>query len=323
MPSITGVTFPASTSSLRATRSARFCDLDGRFALLAHEHGHDREPDHAAELAAGVSSTVGEQRPVGGEGSPRRRHRVVPHVVEDEVVARSALPEVLLGVVDDMVGPDRADHVQVLRAGHAGDLGTERLGDLHGERAHASRRPVDENLLPRLDLPSSRRSWRAVVADTPTAAACSKVRLAGFSTKWSSLADAYSANAPVHHPKTSSPGRSCVTSLPTASTVPAMSVPGNLVLRLAQSRGHAHDERRARHEDPVTDVDRRRVDADQDLGVPDLGLLDVPCLQDIRRAVLLLNDRLHRWSPLLASFAHVRRLDHKLEAHVVRGHHHM
>ena len=65
-----------------------------------------------------------------------------------------------------------------------------------------------------------------MVADTPTAAACSKVRLAGLSTKWSSLADAYSAKAPVHHPNTSSPGRSPFTSLPTASTVPAMSVPG-------------------------------------------------------------------------------------------------
>ncbi len=71
-----------------------------------------------------------------------------------------------------------------------------------------------------------------MVADTPTAAACSKVRLAGFSTTWPSLADAYSAKAPVHHPNTSSPGRSCVTSLPTASTVPAMSVPGTWFLGL-------------------------------------------------------------------------------------------
>jgi hypothetical protein len=31
-------------------------------------------------------------------------------------------------------------------------LGPERLGDLHGVRAHASRRPVDEDLLPRLEL---------------------------------------------------------------------------------------------------------------------------------------------------------------------------
>ena len=35
---------------------------------------------------------------------------------------------------------------------HAGDLGTERLGDLDGERADAARRPVDQDLLPGLDL---------------------------------------------------------------------------------------------------------------------------------------------------------------------------
>src|SRR5687767_9599468 len=43
---------------------------------------------------------------------------------------------------------------------------------------------------------------------------------------WSSLAATYSANAPAPHPNTSSPGRSRCTSLPTASTVPATSVPG-------------------------------------------------------------------------------------------------
>ena len=35
---------------------------------------------------------------------------------------------------------------------HAGDLGAERLGDLHGERAHAAGRAVDQDLLPGLDL---------------------------------------------------------------------------------------------------------------------------------------------------------------------------
>ncbi len=86
--------------------------------------------------------------------------------------------------------------------------------------------PLIRTFWPGWTLPSSRRSWRAVDADTPTEAACSNVRLAGFSRNWSSVARAYSANAPATHPKTSSPGRRRVTSLPTASTVPATSVPG-------------------------------------------------------------------------------------------------
>ena len=63
-------------------------------------------------------------------------------------------------------------------------------------------------------------------ADTPMAAACSNVRLAGFVVSASSEVDAYSAKAPLHEPKTSSPGFSRVTLLADASTVPAMSVPG-------------------------------------------------------------------------------------------------
>src|SRR5665811_2366367 len=41
----------------------------------------------------------------------------------------------------------------------------------------------------------------------------------------SSETDAYSAYAPTHQPKTSSPGRNRVTLVPTASTCPATSVP--------------------------------------------------------------------------------------------------
>ena len=51
-------------------------------------------------------------------------------------------------------------------------------------------------------------------------------------TNWSSLAAAYSANAPAHQPKTASPDRSRCTSVPTASTVPATSVPGTATFGL-------------------------------------------------------------------------------------------
>ncbi len=41
--------------------------------------------------------------------------------------------------VDDMVGAERADQLDVANAAHAGDVSAEGLGDLHGERADASR----------------------------------------------------------------------------------------------------------------------------------------------------------------------------------------
>lgn len=66
---------------------------------------------------------------------------------------------------------------------------------------------------------------RAVLPASGTAAACSNVRLSGFGSTTSWEAHTYSANAPSASPNTSSPGRSRVTSLPTASTRPAKSVP--------------------------------------------------------------------------------------------------
>src|SRR5450759_2214288 len=78
---------------------------------------------------------------------------MVRHVVEDKVVTLPTLGEVLLGVVDDVVSANGADHVDVLRAAHAGYFGAECFGDLNGERPEASRRSVDQDLMTWLDLP--------------------------------------------------------------------------------------------------------------------------------------------------------------------------
>ena len=80
-------------------------------------------------------------------------------VVEDQVVALITAGEVLLRVVDDVVCADRSDQVHLRRAAHAGHFCAERLGDLHRERADASPRAVDQDLLAGLDL--------ALIAKTP------------------------------------------------------------------------------------------------------------------------------------------------------------
>src|ERR1700687_2222103 len=76
---------------------------------------------------------------------------MVRDVVEDEVIALSALGEVLSGVVDDVVSADGADHVHVLGAAHSSHLGAKRFGDLHGECTKASGSAVDQDLLTGLD----------------------------------------------------------------------------------------------------------------------------------------------------------------------------
>ena len=122
--------------------------LDGWFGLLAHEHGREHRPHGAAELAVGVPAAVRDQSPAWRERAPGPCHRMVPDVVEDQVITFRAAGEVLARVVDDVVGTDRAKKVRVLRTGHAGHGSTHGLGDLHGEGAHAARCAVDEDLLP-------------------------------------------------------------------------------------------------------------------------------------------------------------------------------
>ena len=67
----------------------------------------------------------------------------------------------------------------------------------------------------------------------------------------------------------------------------------NAVLWLAQPGSQAHHVRHARHQDPVTDVDGCGMNPDQHVAVADLWHFDVPCFEDLGRAVSVLNDSLH------------------------------
>ena len=240
---MTGVTLPGFDEVLERDQVVAVLRLDGRGRLLAHDHRGEHRPDGATELAVGVPAAVRDQRPSRDQCAPRLGHRVVAHVVEDQVVARAFLGEVLPRVVDDVVGTERADQLDVPGAGHAGHLGTEGLRDLDGERPHATGRPVDQDLLSGLDRPVVTQELERGRGGDPEAAACSNVRLAGFLMRWSSLARANSAKAPSHQPKTSSPGRRCGHRLADRLDRPRDVGSGNRVLRLAQPGRQAHDER--------------------------------------------------------------------------------
>src|SRR6516164_8888352 len=92
---------------------------------------------------------------------------MVPNTVEKQVVTLPALREILLRVINDVICANGSDHVDVPRTAYTGHLGAERLSDLHGERTHASCRAVNQDPLPRLNLPlvakslqcGERRDW--------------------------------------------------------------------------------------------------------------------------------------------------------------------
>jgi hypothetical protein len=88
---------------------------------------------------------------LGAEGTAEIGQGTVPGHLQDQVIALPGAGEVLLGVVDDLVGTDRADHVQALGAAHPGHLGAEGLGQLDREAADPTRRPDDHHRLAWLD----------------------------------------------------------------------------------------------------------------------------------------------------------------------------
>jgi hypothetical protein len=74
---------------------------------------------------------------------------MIPYGVEKKVVTLPTRGEILLGVVNDPICADGSNHVHIPGTAYAGHIRAERLGDLHGERTHASRCTIDEDHLPR------------------------------------------------------------------------------------------------------------------------------------------------------------------------------
>src|SRR6267378_1089562 len=117
---------------------------------LAHEQREDDRPEsaiHGSDQTAAASSDH-DVRPDRGESTPARQKGMRPAQIEDDVESLPTFGEVLPGVVDDTIGTDRSDQVQVPGAGRGGHVRSECFGNLHGERAHATPGTVDENLLP-------------------------------------------------------------------------------------------------------------------------------------------------------------------------------
>ena len=77
---------------------------------------------------------------------------MVPNEVEDQIVTLISLGKIFFRVINHVVGADRSDKIDIARAAHAGHFGAERFRDLHGERAYASGRAVDQDLLPGLNF---------------------------------------------------------------------------------------------------------------------------------------------------------------------------
>src|SRR5215211_5630567 len=152
--SMTGVTFPDSMSSLRTSRSSWFgvetnvpSFWPTKGDSIVARSWRSRPPSHRPPPSPPTMTRVPREA-----RAPEACQRRVPADVEDQIVALLALGEVLVPIVDDVIGTDGSDHLHLLRAANACYVRTERLGDLHCVGPHSSRRADDQHLLPRLDL---------------------------------------------------------------------------------------------------------------------------------------------------------------------------
>src|SRR5437660_1586072 len=79
-------------------------------------------------------------------------NRMIAVHSKNEVIPLPIFGEICLGVINDVVCPNRAHHVHIARAAHGSDASPERFGKLHRKRPHPTRRTINQHLLSRLYL---------------------------------------------------------------------------------------------------------------------------------------------------------------------------
>src|SRR5439155_16927363 len=86
------------------------------------------------------------------QNAPAFRQRMVGNVVQNHVVTLIAFGEILFSVINNMICTERSDQVQISCTANAGHICAHGFSYLHRERAYTSRRTVNQDFLPGLDL---------------------------------------------------------------------------------------------------------------------------------------------------------------------------
>jgi hypothetical protein len=219
--------------------------------------------------------------------------------VHDEVPPPGPVGDVLAGVVDDLVGADRTDQLQLGGAGDPGHPRAGRLGQLDRVRADPAGRPDDQDPLPWLDLadvaerleggdPGDGHDPRLLEADP-----CRLVR------------EVVRRRAGVLGVGAVGPAEDLVARLePGHVGTDRLHGPGDVHapdpdLGPAQPEADEADQvRQARHDVPHAPVQAGGVDPHQHLVVAGHRPVDVGVLQRLEPAVAVLDDGLHGGPPV-------------------------
>ncbi len=120
----------------------------GEFAASgAQEHGSKNRGDDGAEHpASGVAAHDGVNAATI-EDAAASKQRVVAYAVDDEIETTRACGEVFARVIDNVVGAERAEQLDVTCAADCGHLRAKGLGNLDGEGGDSASAAVDEDSL--------------------------------------------------------------------------------------------------------------------------------------------------------------------------------
>lgn len=246
-------------------------------------------PEHPAAGAVGEH-----ERFVWSQCASACCEGVVADVVEDHVVALRTPREVVLGVVDHVIGTERPHEVGISAAAHCGHFRSERGGNLHRERANPTGCPVDQDLLPCLELSAvtqrlqggsscQRHGGRLLEREVRRLERHPAVRRADV------IGEACRFDLGIHLVTRAQPGHADADRFHlTGDVLPANNVPGR-----SQPKGQACNERAAGRVHPVGVIDGCRAHPDQHLTVRNLRPGNAFEVQCICVAIPVLHDRLH------------------------------
>ena len=132
---------------------ARVLRDDERRELLRHEQRHDAGPQLPLDPADSTITLPADdhEHARSCQRAPQSLHRRPAADVDDQLVSPRCVGEVVPGVVDDVVGPQRTHQVGVAAAAHAGDDGAGGDRQLDDDRADRAGGADDEYPLPWFD----------------------------------------------------------------------------------------------------------------------------------------------------------------------------
>jgi hypothetical protein len=232
--------------------------------------------------------------PVGVSARRSPPQARVAREVENQIVVLSGGRKVVAGVVDDVVGAERTDEVELGGTGDAGDLRAERLGDLYRVAANPARCADHQHSLPRLKTTVVGQCLEGGRARDRHHRGLLEREAHRLLSKFVRPGHGILGERPAAHPVHLVPDCELSHPGPDGGYVARQISPGHPVPRSPEAEaGDPHQVGLAGHQVPRAAVEASRVHPNQNLLVADVRASDALVSQDINCAVAVLHDGLH------------------------------